>query len=86
MTKACDFCVRQNIFICNPADHCGLCDEVVNTPKWEDRATEGGEETARVSTLTIEHIRHGEGTSVQKVKNIITDAGVNLFEEEKTND
>jgi hypothetical protein len=45
MTKACDFCVRQNIFICNPADHCGLCDEVVNIPRWADRATEDNKET-----------------------------------------
>lgn len=25
MAKACDFCVRQNIYICNHEDHCGLC-------------------------------------------------------------
>ena len=23
--KTCDFCIRQNIYICNPNDHCGLC-------------------------------------------------------------
>ena len=25
MAKACDFCTRTNSYICNQADHCGLC-------------------------------------------------------------
>ena len=32
--KSCDFCERDNQYVCNPADHCGCCEKGrFNAPK-----------------------------------------------------